>query len=627
MDRERLLTYLDERYASKRDLISRIPLGVKPDELWQELVSRRRAKSVTLPLIGNQGVPLWYVVTDRMVAASEKIVEALYSEGVDVDPYSGPVQVSALEEVFFTGYVEGMQMTLREAMEFLAGDKLPRDIEEQLVYNNRMASAYAGSNLFRPIDASVLTELAEILTDGVEDGGPDYRSAPEAEFSPSPGERFPYPPPETIPKRVEEIITFLASPDVHPLIKAGTAQIWMMTVRPFREGNDRLGRVLSSVILLRAGYSFFGDVSLSALIARKSYEYYNAVANVLRSDSQGDITYFLDHYLELLSRAIDERRLQMTRRTEQTMVAEREIARQPLERREEPEPEDTGHPEPDADLADFHGFHVASATETGEARPLSEVVAKLKQYALGPARVLAGFAGFLLDRIEAGDAAFSVSDVGAAIGVNSRGLSTCIRLLKKDGIIAPSPDPYVKGRYFIVYESDGEQMPEIAGSTVSPSVFKLINELAESTLSPKDRRVAAMLKAHMDKGEITIEDYVERGEEKRWPDDMSFAMQLGLVERITYHRYRILKSLKSGRKYMSRHQKKFISDVYESFGTESFSREMIIANLDYSGTNVSAYLHKFTLMRIMNCRRNGLLFQYQLLVNPKDHPECFADAA
>ena len=35
----------------------------------------------------------------------------------------------------------------------------------------------------------------------------------------------------------------------------------MIILRPFPEGNERLGRVLSSMILLRAGYTFFSDVS------------------------------------------------------------------------------------------------------------------------------------------------------------------------------------------------------------------------------------------------------------------------------------------------------------------------------------------------------------------------------
>ena len=45
MNREKLFKNLEKRYTSKRDMISRIPLGVNPDSLWQELLNLRRSSS------------------------------------------------------------------------------------------------------------------------------------------------------------------------------------------------------------------------------------------------------------------------------------------------------------------------------------------------------------------------------------------------------------------------------------------------------------------------------------------------------------------------------------------------------------------------------------------------------
>ena len=36
MNRERLFKHLEDHYIPKREMISRIPLGVQPDEFWQE---------------------------------------------------------------------------------------------------------------------------------------------------------------------------------------------------------------------------------------------------------------------------------------------------------------------------------------------------------------------------------------------------------------------------------------------------------------------------------------------------------------------------------------------------------------------------------------------------------------
>ena len=88
MDREMLFRKLEQKYISRKELMSHIPLGVQPDELWHELVSRRRSVSTILPLYNHKGMPYWFVTTQKMVSASEKIVETLYENEVDIDPYN-----------------------------------------------------------------------------------------------------------------------------------------------------------------------------------------------------------------------------------------------------------------------------------------------------------------------------------------------------------------------------------------------------------------------------------------------------------------------------------------------------------------------------------------------------------
>lgn len=54
------------------------------------------------------------------------------------------------------------------------------------------------------------------------------------------------------------------------------------------------------------------------------------MANIMREENGGDLTYFLEYYLELLSRAVDERRLRMSKKEEENRVAEQEMAHTPL---------------------------------------------------------------------------------------------------------------------------------------------------------------------------------------------------------------------------------------------------------------------------------------------------------
>ena len=647
MDRNMLFRHLEQRYTSKRDMISRVPLGVQPDALWQELLNQRRSKSTVLPLYSYKGTPYWYVTTDKMIAASEKIVEALYENDVAYDPYAEPPTVSTLEEIFFTSYVEGSQMTIQAAMDFLTGGQPPRDIEEQLITNNRVAGSYASANLYRPIEAGLLRELITILTDGMDEGGQDYRTTETVDYSPADGEQFSFPSARTVPDRVGELSAFLASPQIHPLIKAAVAQAYMIILRPFPEGNERLGRVLSSMILLRAGYAFFSDVSLSALIARKSYGYYEAMANILREENGGDLTYFLEYFLELLSRAVDERRLRMTQREEQARQAEQELAKTPLASAPSPpvpspdgSPHErkaiapqTEHAQAEEVISDLSGFQAVALTETLESgidrTAQGAPIELLTQYAKDPTKVIGQMSAFLLMRMKAGKMQFTTAELAEAMHIIPRQFSSSIRYMKEQGIIQLERRDSHQKYYKICTEEESKAMlnPQDQPTDTDgydQDVLDRVDELVRSN-SPKDKRIGGLLLECMARGEITVDDYAAIGESTKWFSDMQFATQLGLVEKTSPQRYAILQHLKTGA-LLSKGQKRFITEMYESFGDDVFSTEMVIATLDYSGAHVSAYLHQFTLLKILDCRKEDV-YRYQFLINPEEHPEYFEPAA
>ena len=648
MDRDMLFRHLEQRYTSKRDMISRVPLGVQPDALWQELLNQRRSKSTVLPLYSYKGTPYWYVTTDKMIAASEKIVEAMYENDSDYDPYAEPPTVSTLEEIFFTSYVEGSQMTIQAAMDFLTGGQPPRDIEEQLITNNRVAGSYASANLYRPIEAGLLRELITILTDGMDEGGQDYRTTETVDYSPADGEQFSFPSARTVPDRVGELSAFLASPQIHPLIKAAVAQAYMIILRPFPEGNERLGRVLSSMILLRAGYSFFSDVSLSALIARKSYGYYEAMANILREENGGDLTYFLEYFLELLSRAVDERRLRMTQREEQARQAEQELAKTPLASAPSPpvpSPDDspherkaitpqTEHAQAEEVASDLSGFQAVALTETLESgidrTAQGTPIELLTQYAKDPTKVIGQMSAFLLMRMKAGKMQFTTAELAEAMHIIPRQFSSSIRYMKEQGIIQLERRDSHQKYYKICTEEESKallnpQAQPVETGGYDQDVLDRVDELVQSN-SPKDKRIGGLLLECMARGEITVDDYAAIGESSKWFGDMQLSSQLGLVEKTSPQRYVILRHLKTGALSLSKGQKRFITEMYETFGDDVFSTEMVIATLDYSGAHVSAYLHQFTLLRILDCRKEDV-YRYQFLINPEEHPEYFEPAA
>ena len=647
MNREKLIQHLEQRYSSKRDMISRIPLGLQPDAIWEELQNRRRAKSIVLPLTSCRGTPYWYVTTPKMIAASEKIVETLYENEADFDPYTSTLPVTTLEEVFYTSYVEGAQITMQAAMDFLTSDLPPRDIEEQLITNNRLAGNYAGSNLYRAIDAPLMKELIYILTDGMDNGGQDYRFDDLADFSSDGGELFPFPSPDNIPSRADEITEYLSNPKVHPLIKAAIAQAWTILVRPFPEGNERLGRILSNMILIRSGYTFFSEISLSALIARKSYGYFAAIENILLQENDGDLTYFIEYFLELLSRAIDERAFRKRQREDENRQSEAALAHTALS----PDQSDfltgitqhveKGLPIPPPHIPDppANSGNLVSKTVQNQPLPVkiatdseSSTMERLRKYAVKPKTIQGQFSSFIMSMINENKYRFTISEAAEALQLSSHQLGRCIWQLKNDGLLFLEGKNNGQTYYKIAVNEDSEQeqaernLLAASGQGYDSSVIGLIRDLLNPDNTLQERRLGKMLALLLPKGYISIEDYAIRDDEPKWSRDMILASQLGLVEKNSFEQYIILKQIKSDSPTLNKKQKEIITDLYECFGDGFFSTEMVIATLDYTNSSATSYLHRFTLLRILGCEKDDVN-KYHFLVNPEEHPQLFTDAA
>ena len=328
MDKERLFRNLDRKYSSKCELAVNIPLGVDPDIIWEEVLQNRRAKGIRLPLQNVNGENYWYLLTNKMISASEVIVEEFAERDSDEQPHLS--SVATIEEIFFTGFLEGAQISIQDAMTFLQSGDEPSNVEELILMNNRQAAGFAAENMYHAIDSNYLHNLAYFLTEGIDNGSGDFRITDSIEIPSLQGETVKLPPASMIPELTDQFALFLADTKTHPLIKAAAAQAWILAVRPFPEGNERLARLLSNVILIRAGYSFFGEISISSIIAKTSYEYFRAIANILRTENGADLTYFMDYYMAVLSGTVNELRARRERQQNEKIAEEQKMAMIPL---------------------------------------------------------------------------------------------------------------------------------------------------------------------------------------------------------------------------------------------------------------------------------------------------------
>ena len=87
-----------------------------------------------------------------------------------------------------------------------------------------------------------------------------------------------------------------------PVVKAGLAHLWFVTVHPFEDGNGRIARAVGDMALARAEKSAQRFYSLSAQIQREREEYYDHLEATQKGDL--DVTAWLEWFLGCLLRAI-----------------------------------------------------------------------------------------------------------------------------------------------------------------------------------------------------------------------------------------------------------------------------------------------------------------------------------
>ncbi|MDA8219944.1 MAG: Fic family protein [Dehalococcoidales bacterium] len=96
---------------------------------------------------------------------------------------------------------------------------------------------------------------------------------------------------------------FNSSADSDPVLRAGLAHLWFVTIHPFDDGNGRIARAIADMALARSENSRQRYYSMSAQIRQERAAYYG----ILERTQQGtlDVTPWLEWFLGCLRRAVD----------------------------------------------------------------------------------------------------------------------------------------------------------------------------------------------------------------------------------------------------------------------------------------------------------------------------------
>ena len=108
---------------------------------------------------------------------------------------------------------------------------------------------------------------------------------------------------ERIPQEMERFLLWLEQDQgLDPVLKAGIAHFWFVTIHPFEDGNGRIGRAIADLLLARSDGMAERFYSLSSQIETERKEYYEKLEACQRGGL--DITVWLRWFLECFGRAL-----------------------------------------------------------------------------------------------------------------------------------------------------------------------------------------------------------------------------------------------------------------------------------------------------------------------------------
>jgi Fic family protein len=108
------------------------------------------------------------------------------------------------------------------------------------------------------------------------------------------------------PKEMQELVDWtkdaLEKQKYHPLLIIGNFLVEFLKIHPFQDGNGRLSRILTNLLLLKAGYQYMPYVSHEKLIEDNKNSYYLALRKSQNSfgGKKEDIFPWLHYFLDIL---------------------------------------------------------------------------------------------------------------------------------------------------------------------------------------------------------------------------------------------------------------------------------------------------------------------------------------
>ncbi|MDO8686802.1 MAG: Fic family protein [Candidatus Berkelbacteria bacterium] len=212
--------------------------------------------------------------------------------------------------VHYGTHIEGNELNISQAEKVLAGqDVVARERDIQEVINYRKAMDFIGGIRSESSELSIkenlIKKLHQLTIEKILEGEKcgEYRKSKVVVKNSKTGEvSFTPPSSEEVEPLIGDFLAYIDSidaQDLHPVLRSGIVHYEIVRIHPFVDGNGRVARALSTLVLFINGYDIRKFFSLEEYFDHDAIRYYQALQSVEKNS--GDLTNWLEYFTEGLA--------------------------------------------------------------------------------------------------------------------------------------------------------------------------------------------------------------------------------------------------------------------------------------------------------------------------------------
>lgn len=221
-------------------------------------------------------------------------------------------QQAIIQSVESSNRIEGVTVAADRLAPLVLGKARPRDRSEEELSGYRRALDWIDSTDFKPLDARTILHLHALSHAAAHDAGRfKSRDNEIVQIMPDGGRRvrfIPTPAARTATEIDDLCAAYVRLTDggsVPPLLIIATTVFDFLCIHPFRDGNGRVSRLLTTLLLIRHGFDVSRYVSLERLVEETKEDYYRILEECSRGWHEGHnpILPWWNYFLGVLRRA------------------------------------------------------------------------------------------------------------------------------------------------------------------------------------------------------------------------------------------------------------------------------------------------------------------------------------